>query len=841
VYIKNETNIVNSDGYPWKTTSINVIVVPPSTPASASLSPANVAIGAAVTASWSGVDNAINYDVSLICTTNAGYNQARNNIAGTSATFTMNGAGTYKVLVVAKNTAGSSAAKESSTIVVHPNVTATFKDYDGAILKTQSLPYGGNASTPVAPSREGYTFQGWDKAFTGITSDTTVTATYKINQYTVKFFDDRGTLLKSQIVEYCGAATPPIPTPPPGEIFVDWDSREYELVKKDINIIAAYAWENPDLPNIIGIDSAVRNAARTGYDVTVRMVNYNPAGANRGRVIAALKTEGGKMVASETETYTLDALVSAPRTIFVPYPGVATTADVSVVGLLDDENTGVPLAEMATAVIDLGLAWSDWSTNAPPAGDYITESQDQYRYRDKSKTTNASSTLSGWMLYDTQVTGWSAWSSWQNSSISEKYDERGRKIKEVKEQTIPAQYKTQYFYEHWKYWNSSQGMYYYKGNSSLGGTYECITIDEDLPVYVDTSDGPAYLYGGTPWFNKRPVQTEIAAEYKQWRYRDAIYTYYFEKWGDWSNWQTGNAPTTTSDKEVETRTVHRFKSNDIKLTAYNYKRYKYQNLSNGNAYYTYDAAYADSMGYPGEWEYNKSYSELPVVATVDESIALHNGYGVDSWYRADVNTDGNVSEYVTYDTLEDTGGTERTVSGSINAPEKLATLLVFRKTNEDPTASQLEYVDQAALSTNGAYSFTFKTKEEPNGKTGDFLVVLAVEGGKSPVYIDTIEAPRPVYTVVFTDEGGTEIERQSVIEGQSAVLPTAPEKEGHIFVAWDENTTNVRKDLSVAAVYAKKTFNVVFVDWDNSDIDIREFAYGDTISLDNVPEKEGCQ
>jgi hypothetical protein len=117
--------------------------------------------------------------------------------------------------------------------------------------------------------------------------------------------------------------------------------------------------------------------------------------------------------------------------------------------------------------------------------------------------------------------------------------------------------------------------------------------------------------------------------------------------------------------------------------------------------------------------------------------------------------------------------------------------------------------------------------------------MLAVEGGKNPVYIDVIEAPRPVYTVAFTDENGVEFERQSVIEGQSAILPSAPEKEGHDFAGWDESTTNIRKDLSVAATYAKKKFNVVFVDFDNNDIGIKEFEYGDSLNADNVPEKEG--
>ncbi|MDR2156357.1 MAG: chitobiase/beta-hexosaminidase C-terminal domain-containing protein, partial [Clostridiales Family XIII bacterium] len=814
--------------------------VPPPAPASASLSPANAAVGAVVTANWSAVGGATDYNVSLICTTNSGYNQSRNGTTGTSATFTLNNPGTYKVSVTAKNSAGASPARESGAIAVHPNSTVTFKDYDGAILKKQSVPYGAGASAPVAPNREGYDFQGWDRGFENITGDTIVTATYKIIKYTVRFLDDKGNILSSQTINYGDAATPPIPVPPDGEVFVDWDSHEYELVKKDLEITASYAWGNPDLPHVVGIDSAARNAERTGYNVVVRLVNYDPQGATRGRVIVALKTEAGKMVASETKTYDLAVLASAPEAIFVPYSGVATTADVSVVGLLDDANTGVPLAGMQTATIDLGLAWSDWSVDPPPeeAG-YITESRSEYRYKDKSTTTSSSSTLSGWTRYDAQVTAWGNWSDWQNSSVSTSAS------REVQTRTVDAQYKTVWKYYRYEYWNTSYNAWYSTYSSSMGGTYQEIVLDSPLSqtgTHSGHASYGAYNYNGrnnTLWWFDSSYSVQTAAAYTQWRYRDAIYTYYFEKWSDWSDWLAGAAPAATESKQVEARTTHRFKSNDIKLTAYNYKRYKYQNLADGKEYYTYNTAYADSMGYPGEWEQKKSYSELPVVETVAGNIALHNGYGEDSWYKADVNAGGNVNAYITHDTLEDTGGTERTISGSVNAPGKLATLLVFRKTNEDPTASQLEYVDQTTLSPNGEYGFTFKTKDEPTGKTGDFLVMLAVEGGKNPVYIGRIEAPLPVYSVVFTDEAGIEIERQSVIEGQSAVLPAAPEKEGHDFAGWDENTTNIRKDLSVAAAYTKKKHNVVFVDWDNSDIAIGEFEYGDILTVDNVPEKEG--
>ncbi|MBQ4569142.1 MAG: leucine-rich repeat protein [Ruminococcus sp.] len=56
--------------------------------------------------------------------------------------------------------------------------TVTFVDYDGTVLDEQTIEYGTAAIAPTAPTRDGYTFKGWDKDFSNITENTTVTAQY---------------------------------------------------------------------------------------------------------------------------------------------------------------------------------------------------------------------------------------------------------------------------------------------------------------------------------------------------------------------------------------------------------------------------------------------------------------------------------------------------------------------------------------------------------------------------------------------------------------------------------------------------------------------------------------
>ena len=62
--------------------------------------------------------------------------------------------------------------------------TVTFQDFDGTVLKTETVKAGKPASAPAEPKREGYTFFGWDKDFSAITKDLVVKAEYIRNTET---------------------------------------------------------------------------------------------------------------------------------------------------------------------------------------------------------------------------------------------------------------------------------------------------------------------------------------------------------------------------------------------------------------------------------------------------------------------------------------------------------------------------------------------------------------------------------------------------------------------------------------------------------------------------------
>ena len=117
---------------------------------------------------------------------------------------------TCKVVDTSGNYSGEVVSNEVGKI----QAVVEFKDWDGTVLKTENVEAGTAATAPSNPSRTGYTFTGWSPSdLSKITADITVTATYKINSYTVKFETNGGDAIASQTVEYGKTAAQPSSTP----------------------------------------------------------------------------------------------------------------------------------------------------------------------------------------------------------------------------------------------------------------------------------------------------------------------------------------------------------------------------------------------------------------------------------------------------------------------------------------------------------------------------------------------------------------------------------------------------------------------------------------------------
>ncbi|MBR4554110.1 MAG: hypothetical protein IKO27_00800, partial [Ruminococcus sp.] len=135
--------------------------------------------------------------------------------------------------------------------------TVKFVDYDGiTVLKSMEVEEGSDAVPPETDElsytdpETGWTmiFDKWDSAYTNITADTTVKATYKeMTRYTVTFYDYNGTTkLKSMEVEEGSDAVPPetdgMSYNDDDEglmLFSKWD-KDYTSVAEDLDVTAVY-------------------------------------------------------------------------------------------------------------------------------------------------------------------------------------------------------------------------------------------------------------------------------------------------------------------------------------------------------------------------------------------------------------------------------------------------------------------------------------------------------------------------------------------------------------------------------------------------------------------------
>ena len=160
--------------------------------------------------------------------------------------------------------------------------TVTFKDWDGTVLKTQTVNYGGAATAPANPTRVGYTFTGWDVAFNNVTSNLVVTAQYQINTYTVTFVDWNGTVLKTQTVNYGAAATAPADPTRDGYTFTGWDVA-FNNVTSNLTVTAQYEQNAPSqyLKGDVNCDGIVDSA-----DITLAAAYAMSAGSVSAQGVA---------------------------------------------------------------------------------------------------------------------------------------------------------------------------------------------------------------------------------------------------------------------------------------------------------------------------------------------------------------------------------------------------------------------------------------------------------------------------------------------------------------------------------------------------------------------------
>ena len=127
--------------------------------------------------------------------------------------------------------------------------TITFDTGGGSAIAPITQDYGTAITAPADPTREGYTFNGWDKAIpaTMPAGDMTITAQWRINQYTITFDTDGGSEIAPITQDYGTQITAPADPTREGYTFIGWDKAIPATMPAESITITAQ-WKDSEKP-----------------------------------------------------------------------------------------------------------------------------------------------------------------------------------------------------------------------------------------------------------------------------------------------------------------------------------------------------------------------------------------------------------------------------------------------------------------------------------------------------------------------------------------------------------------------------------------------------------------
>lgn len=225
--------------------------------------------------------------------------------------------------------------------------------------------------------------------------------------------------------------------------------------------------------------------------------------------------------------------------------------------------------------------WSDWTldTSLLNNNNYNVETKKQYSSRERTSsmeyTTSTNDGINGWEKYDSQTsyTAWSGWSGWSRSSYG------NSDIMNVESRVVTDSNAYSYNeYHRWRapngncapYQNASNANYLTINDREFNFTDKRYVSEVKDYIYcAHKKDGTFnyYYYGkwNDGWYFKQTVHVP-AVTHTEWRYRtrSKITTNYFRRkvysqWGNWSYWHDNEISGASDLKEIQSRTVYRYK------------------------------------------------------------------------------------------------------------------------------------------------------------------------------------------------------------------------------------------------------------------------------------------
>lgn len=747
----------------------------------------NIGIGDAPTITWKSASAAVTYSA-VLYDDDGNTVQRKDNIAKSATSFTfdpINEEGVYKAYLYAVNTVGKTEGKPVATITVHPDVTVTFVD--------------------AAPS----SFADYDP---------------QGNQ--------TAEVLKTKTVHYGDSVDAPAIPSHEGYTFTGW-SEDLTSIKEDTVVTAEYKINSYKV-TFLDENGKEIETQQVDYYSDATPPSYTPVKTGytfTGWSHSLEKVKGDMRVMAVTKWYNdnysvYPSITTASRdsdnngydiTVSITNNETKLSTGRIVVALKTSENKLLTSTESAAFSIKAGAVKSfdifvPYENAAKYAYVYVVDSYNNMIPISQEVSKEIDNGL--------------AWTSWSTEKpVSGTYDEL--------ESRVEYRYKTR----------SNTTSYETSIDGWTRDGYTLVQASNGNIDYVASwPSGFATHHTLYKQYNKTPVAAG----------------------------ETDTTKTTVSTSTIGYLYYHWIpRRSDITSESNRYIGHQWsEKLPNGYQCWDFEAFFSSTAltyqanidAYTAKGHSNYSWywvawdsgsTQLPVKrCTYTTYNKLYNYYKISDfseWQTEMPNTyeDGSLETRTVYryrpkdNSVEDTSGQTRTVSGKLDSSYANQQLTLYVYKIDEASDYSNEFLGQTTVTSDGSYSFTFKLREEPTVKTGNYTVAIGIEGANSLIYLDPIEAPDNTYTVRYFDSDGTLISTQTVKEGENAELPaTEPEKVGYTFCKWSDSNVNIRSDKDIYAEYKINEYTVVFVDWEARTVNVKKFEHGASLVAPNfeVPD-----
>ncbi len=672
--------------------------------------------------------------------------------------------------------------------------TVTFKNWDGTVLKTQTVNIGDDAQAPANPTRPAtaqytYTFKGWDKAFTNITANTTVTATYNqtVNKYTVTFKDWNGKVLSTQSVAYGSGATAPADPTRTGYEFTGWDA-DFSNITGNITVTAQY------------VDAtAYLLGSFNGWDKTTGVM----ATKSGNIVTATMKLDAGtytfKILHKEVwygNYGTIEDTTTATSNVGWEMVDGANDCTLTATGgmYIFNYNTSTHMLEVLHEANAYQVTFKNWDgtvlkTEAVKQGSAATApatpgrpATAQYSYTFKAWDTDFSNIQADTVVtatYTATVNKYTVtFKNWDGTVLKTQSVEYGSGATAPANPTKAADVQYTYTFKAWdKAFNNITG------DLTVTATYSQ-TLNKYTVTFVNWDDSTISTqqveYGKSATAPQTPT-----------RQGDAQYSYTFKSWDkDFAN-ITGNLTV----KATYTQTVNKYTV----------------------TFKNWDGSVVDTQ----QVEYG-SAATAPTAPTRDD-------YVFTGWDKEFTNITGDTVVTAKFEVVQ------AILLGTFNnwtndtPMEKIGTNLVTT------TLTLSEGTYKFKINQNSVWFGNWGTIEDTTTKTSDVgweMVdgaddcTLVASGGtyvfnyNTATHMLEILFTPPSYTVTFVDYNGNILKEETVVRGNSATAPETPVRAGYVFTGWDKEFSNVSGNITVKAQYVEDIVYLLgsFNNWEKTTV-----------------------